>query len=353
MGDKKTSGKLRNRTPISCASCRRKKIRCDRQVPCGPCLARGEADTCHFEGGLPSESNMYLRNRIMELEDQIAFLRKQQARSSSSSGSPFTGAGSSSNDAALDREVQEATASFSMLKVKNLHETKFFGPTSWARVFSPFISRDLDLRSVHSQLKNDLSLIKKTRVPKRHTYVPFSCMEGAGDLNDILKWVPPRVISDILLYRYKKHVDALFHIAHWPTMDASYEQIWTDQVAAVTLSWWALYFALLAVAVHTYSDTEEGFELIKSAFPGHDNVGSLFHTLLCRTEKCLVSAQFMQKGSPYALVALLMLSLVVDGDTYQWALMGFVIQLSKLMGKHRDPSMFADKLGVKGLELSR
>ena len=39
----------RNRQPLSCATCRKRKVRCDRTIPCGPCKRHGMADSCCFE----------------------------------------------------------------------------------------------------------------------------------------------------------------------------------------------------------------------------------------------------------------------------------------------------------------
>ena len=118
--------KHRHRTPISCSQCRRRKIRCDRQFPCGPCLARDAADSCQYEGGPPTESNVYLRQRIIELEDQVLFLQKQIGNhrnspiASSSSGNP-------GDTEPVDRELLAATAAFGSLKIGTNNETRFFG----------------------------------------------------------------------------------------------------------------------------------------------------------------------------------------------------------------------------------
>ena len=38
----------RNRQPISCASCRARKAKCDRQQPCGACTKRGDTSSCEY-----------------------------------------------------------------------------------------------------------------------------------------------------------------------------------------------------------------------------------------------------------------------------------------------------------------
>lgn len=43
----------RNRTAVSCTSCRSRKLKCDRQHPCGACSRRGNAGGCHYSASAP------------------------------------------------------------------------------------------------------------------------------------------------------------------------------------------------------------------------------------------------------------------------------------------------------------
>ncbi|CEL56223.1 putative transcriptional regulatory protein C1F7,11c OS=Schizosaccharomyces pombe (strain 972 / ATCC 24843) GN=SPAC1F7.11c PE=4 SV=1 [Rhizoctonia solani AG-1 IB] len=47
--------KRRRRQALSCTECKRRKIKCDRQHPCGPCVRRTEADKCHWNVVEPSD----------------------------------------------------------------------------------------------------------------------------------------------------------------------------------------------------------------------------------------------------------------------------------------------------------
>ncbi|GAA5830301.1 hypothetical protein JCM11251_001298 [Rhodosporidiobolus azoricus] len=42
----------RNRKPVSCAQCRRRKLKCDRGYPCGACRDRQEGHLCEWEGAI-------------------------------------------------------------------------------------------------------------------------------------------------------------------------------------------------------------------------------------------------------------------------------------------------------------
>ncbi|QRV88596.1 Fungal specific transcription factor domain [Ceratobasidium sp. AG-Ba] len=47
--------KRRRRQALSCTECKRRKIKCDRQHPCGPCARRSEADKCHWNVVEPAD----------------------------------------------------------------------------------------------------------------------------------------------------------------------------------------------------------------------------------------------------------------------------------------------------------
>ncbi|PWN24038.1 hypothetical protein BCV69DRAFT_265484 [Microstroma glucosiphilum] len=74
VGNKKE--RKRKRIHYSCAECHRRKHKCDRQYPCGPCLERGLGDSCRpFENG--DEHGDY-RDRITRLEDIVEALATAQ-----------------------------------------------------------------------------------------------------------------------------------------------------------------------------------------------------------------------------------------------------------------------------------
>ncbi|KZV82711.1 hypothetical protein EXIGLDRAFT_843477 [Exidia glandulosa HHB12029] len=88
------------RGPLSCAECRRLKLKCDRVWPCGPCQRRGCSAICPDGSLIPGKSNRFiladtkqlherieeLSNRIRELEDA---LKASHAGNGSSSPHPL------------------------------------------------------------------------------------------------------------------------------------------------------------------------------------------------------------------------------------------------------------------------
>ncbi|KDN49964.1 hypothetical protein RSAG8_01300, partial [Rhizoctonia solani AG-8 WAC10335] len=58
--------KKRKRMHYACVECNRRKHKCDRKIPCGPCTQRGISDSCRpFEDG---DEHGDLRERLARVE---------------------------------------------------------------------------------------------------------------------------------------------------------------------------------------------------------------------------------------------------------------------------------------------
>lgn len=72
--------KKRRRQALSCTECKRRKIKCDRAQPCGPCSRRGEANKCQWNIVEPTDKYVTraeydeLKYRFDNLEASIARL---------------------------------------------------------------------------------------------------------------------------------------------------------------------------------------------------------------------------------------------------------------------------------------
>ncbi|KAH8997101.1 hypothetical protein EDB86DRAFT_2803568, partial [Lactarius hatsudake] len=137
----------RNRGEISCAECRRLKIKCDKQIPCQSCQRRGCASLCpngHLSTGqgtrfvIAATDYLYRRidrmsDRIRELEDALAVLQGSR----SSDPHPLLCEGSLVDTAKFDEQPQESedegadevTKSFGTLTVSDHGLSRFFGST--------------------------------------------------------------------------------------------------------------------------------------------------------------------------------------------------------------------------------
>ncbi|KAL6298623.1 hypothetical protein BKA93DRAFT_45072 [Sparassis latifolia] len=73
--------KKRRRQALSCTECKRRKIKCDRAQPCGPCARRGEHLKCQWHIIEPMEKYVTrteydeLKSRVYELEALVSRMR--------------------------------------------------------------------------------------------------------------------------------------------------------------------------------------------------------------------------------------------------------------------------------------
>jgi hypothetical protein len=81
----------RNRTQVSCTSCRRGKLKCDRQQPCSQCVQKGRASQCTFPMSA-RKPVVSLQNRLKHLESLVkdAMTAQNPAAQGAPSNSPDT-----------------------------------------------------------------------------------------------------------------------------------------------------------------------------------------------------------------------------------------------------------------------
>lgn len=72
--------KTRNRVPISCEHCRKRKQKCDRKKPCGNCVKNGLASSCRYaavqKGSSPNTPKVNLNNELIKLKLHINKLER-------------------------------------------------------------------------------------------------------------------------------------------------------------------------------------------------------------------------------------------------------------------------------------
>lgn len=93
-----TPPRKRKRVHYSCAECHRRKHRCDRNIPCQPCLDRGLGDQCRpFQDGDEFGDE---RDRLKRLEDLVEGLARAHATLADRFAAAMKGAGGSGNNLA-------------------------------------------------------------------------------------------------------------------------------------------------------------------------------------------------------------------------------------------------------------
>ncbi|BGP47966.1 hypothetical protein JCM10450v2_003835 [Rhodotorula kratochvilovae] len=63
---------------LSCGECKRRKIKCDRKIPCSSCLKRGDADACNWEDAKiePEKQPFALATEVDEMRARLSLLER-------------------------------------------------------------------------------------------------------------------------------------------------------------------------------------------------------------------------------------------------------------------------------------
>ncbi|TIB76480.1 hypothetical protein E3Q23_01853 [Wallemia mellicola] len=276
--------KTRNRQALSCTECKRRKIKCDRQQPCGACTKRHEEHKCVWE-----EKKVIKPRTNHPYSDQVAYLQEQLAETQSclrglasflrSSGIPVPNnmfdnmsrlsppsSAFRMND--LDLEDEETAAAFTLE-----------GIAMGRRPDDNFNDEAALLRRKRTDSVNSLSrrTVKDTPAPfsggnsaplycdppsvttslDQNAGFPFTPkpQESMFMTKGILQYLPNKAKADVLITFYLQHLEWLHKPLHVPTFISEYNQYWQDMSIGfatdnIDPKWMSLYASVLCVSTH-------------------------------------------------------------------------------------------------------
>ncbi|TBU24177.1 hypothetical protein BD311DRAFT_672335 [Dichomitus squalens] len=227
----------RSRGEISCAECRRLKIRCDKTIPCQSCQRRGCAALCPNgplatgQGTrfvLAATEHLHRRiakmsERIHQLEDALAILQAK----SSNEPHPLLSDGLSKNknidsdDDMLAPEQPTAASgdvvsAFGMLSMSDHGVSRFFGPTGGTEVSC--LQSDSDVPSSPSNGSRSPESLRGSKTPplpgeitRFSNAFPFTPMGPPHHVYELIEGhLPPYPRACELLESYVSHAAWLF-----------------------------------------------------------------------------------------------------------------------------------------------
>ncbi|KIV84956.1 hypothetical protein PV11_00701 [Exophiala sideris] len=376
----------RNRIPLSCAPCRHRKLKCNRQQPCDNCTKRGDSASCAYAAPAAkkkgsqnhSSSNSTpddMQNRIDRLEGLVLSLMTNGAQAVGpaaaqqvlSTGTSTVGSGSLGPN--LDNELDETnmmdddddnqeaesetdgvTKSFGILKVDAERQKTFYvGEAHWAALLSEI-----------GEVKNYFTAHKKEyeaqieKVEQARKSMGTDVGSGPALLfgstippsrADILAQIPSRYMSDILIGRYFNTFDPATHILHGPTFQRHYNTHWADPSKS-SIVWVAMLFSMMRLAMLSYG--REGDE--PPEFRGKcQDLAANFRTQMAH---CLIIADYTKPHN--FIIETLIFHLHAeytsnrDAEASVWVLVGMIARLAMRMGYHRDAKLFPNLTPFQG-----
>ncbi|KAJ5090868.1 hypothetical protein N7532_009552 [Penicillium argentinense] len=370
----------RRRPALSCEQCRRRKVRCDREMPCGPCKkAYGSMDCSYvYEGkaALESRRNGFRASgyesppsvgaqagphdgahrspdgaRMAQMESTIRALqdRVQSLEQSAQSGSSqsqrvgdmtrFDGVDDRIGQRFDDRrdEIEQPQTLIAPLapRLKGTGEkTKLFGTTHWAIVFQQFRllrqvrstamsveGKENDIGKLHKEIRSMRRLIKGRQAPRLVDPTP-------GLLNDL----PSREVCDDLVHHYLRTLELVYRVLHVPVFYEEYDRFWENR-SSVTNGFMFKLLLILAIGSVFYCRPGPANEL---GIPVRRWVYAAQWWLTGPFDKETDNLEGLQVN---CLLLLCRQAYAIDKEA-SWASAGTLVRLAIRQGLHRDPKNF-------------
>ncbi|KAF2107497.1 hypothetical protein BDV96DRAFT_606350 [Lophiotrema nucula] len=248
--DIKVPRKRKRRAVLSCNDCRRRKLKCDRELPCNRCIQGSVADKCAYgleEGSvhsseappsktkgrvhqerLPGENLIAFKatetphqNRIEQLQDRIASL---EALLKSRPAAPKESAAGESNSTEEEKEVPYVSSNLVGLFKGRDYRTFSYGPTSPVTIVVNFPELRPFMKSIYpdstlERLTSDIKVLEDRARKGGAT----SRVLSVRSLRELL---PDRITVDVLVNRYIESFETTYRILHIPTFWAEYQRFW-------------------------------------------------------------------------------------------------------------------------------
>ncbi|RJE21593.1 MAPEG family [Aspergillus sclerotialis] len=374
----------RRRRPLSCIVCRRRKLKCDRSLPCAQCIKSKTADSCTYAGpragptsntrssGTPPRSRLQtptpsnrttapagglyvfdsrhkslpnqgsksghsnelqeLRSRVQNLENALSV--------QGTIPTPETLGGSGSTNiwsrlAPEDEVIRDLIDAMPEKYARGRNSrTRVVGRSDWTLSMSFF--RDIQTfmkRHIKSGCKNSKDkaikqfkseIWSRERLSHQRAY-----QEQSFELEEL---VPPREMTDELLSLYLRTFETTYRVLHIPTFLKEYEAYWsgsqpTDMVFLAKL------LALMAASSCFYNQETK----INGKKSLHETA-----TGWTMAVQSWIASVFVSPSVDFHMLqikCLLMIAgraITADGDVI-WVSAGSLVRSALAMGMHRDP----------------
>ncbi|KAI8958197.1 hypothetical protein F5Y11DRAFT_360218 [Daldinia sp. FL1419] len=331
----------RDKPQLSCNSCRRRKVKCDRQQPCRTCSLRGLAASCAYPPDVTSrpsdrDGHSTVQNRIRELEGLVHALMQRAASKNSSNAQALP-------EAAEDSPDSEAGASGEPPNGGTLTDSpagvSYVDGAHWTALLDSISElKDYFQDGAESgpNYQHSLQTIHDYGPSPLLLYGRFS----QTTKEEILSVLPARSVADSLISKFFSSIDLTPALLHSGQFIRQYNQFWEDPFSA-PIMWIGLLFAIMcfsSMLLQRYGDHDPG------ALPP-----SVENTLLVRSYRekvvqCLTLGKYTRGGENVLQTLILYVGiehfLQEDTDFGTHLLLSMIPNIAMRMGYHRDPKNF-------------
>ncbi|MCJ1307593.1 hypothetical protein MMC25_001240 [Agyrium rufum] len=387
----------RRRLPLSCRTCKARKLKCDRELPCTRCVKSYRANSCVYDSravsthpdndyrhdrvssgqgqgietprslehpntALPNRPNQAplqeypgydaQQRRITELESQVLDLQNSLTRKEYSS---FT-AGSGDSASKVLPHVRGSWSAFPeqdhqraervLLRGRDF-KTKYYGsshPSSVLRQFtelSRFMKDIVSRYPIIERVEDDLESMKKHILNRQIT----TKIDGTF----LLALLPVRSIVDQIIETYLANFETTYRVLHVPSFRISYAEFWADPQASPEDSV-VIILLLMSIAHCLPHGKESVFESSSSARRNEviDWIQLCEEWSRQQTQKRLTLATFQIQ---------ILLFMAKRMNTIKkkrtWTVAGYLLRFTMAAGLHRDPSVIQKQTSAFDKEMRR
>ncbi|GME31802.1 uncharacterized protein LTHEOB_1867 [Neofusicoccum parvum] len=324
----------RDKPQLSCTLCRRRKLKCDRNQPCGTCSNRGLSYSCTYVSSTPSainrvsQSRRYpqaspgMQDRINQLEGLVVTLMNSvNVKPSPTPALPT----------ALNAQDTELSDSFGRISLEN-DETRYVSGDHWIAILDG-IAELKDHFEDNNARPGSSHFPESSQDESDGPRLLFGCNSHATK-ESILSLIPPRPVADRLVSKYFNAMDIASSMIHGPTFLKDYEKFWLNP-SETPLMWLGLLYALMALGTHIQQRESSPLQVLSD----HQKVLDAYKE---KVVQCLILGKYT-KVVPHTIETLLLyfsLEHLPAADTRvdNWVLAGIIVRVAMRQGYHRDPS---------------
>ncbi|KAK0733009.1 hypothetical protein B0T26DRAFT_622480, partial [Lasiosphaeria miniovina] len=326
----------RNRERRSCCECRRRKLKCDRGLPCGSCVRRSDAGSCTYQQ-FAAELDDGNHGRHAQSEARLKRLEQLIMRLAAQAGAPTPHSIELCPSAPLPGEQSTGSASSSRTSNRELptesaperaeDEPIYSGSTHWSAMLEDI----QQLRCSTAQLNRSPSPNYPTVEPGDRNSSIISMLfrpSTTASLEGVLTfYLPPRQDVDRLISAYFRSKTISAPFIHGGQFRRQYEAFWQNQTATPPL-WIAILFSICHISANT-------LVVGKGALNGDSRFA-------VAAAHCLVLGEYF-RPKRFAVEGLLIFcqaqSLTsVSAPPDIGVLAGLLMRIATSMGYHRDPT---------------
>ncbi|KXN81523.1 hypothetical protein AN958_04460 [Leucoagaricus sp. SymC.cos] len=362
-GDTQLKKRRKGATRLSCAECRRLKLRCDRAVPCSSCVKRGCGAICPDGSLTTGQGNRFvlastqelhekiteLANRVRQLEDALRSSHSQLSNephpllsdellkvkaplqrepAALRNGSAFTVKEEETNPDVVD--------AFGSLQINMSGKSRYYGHIANSWYFLQNEEEEAESEHDDETLVN-LQAILPAEILKRASMFPISTL-AQGDnnsLQSLLWYLPSPGTAYELRTIYYTHAAWMYNPISMDTFDTQVHSTFyhsgTNQLADESALPHKLSLLFMVLAIGS---------LMNTSLPAYNLEAEKYHQL---ARAALFHTSIFDTPTLHAVQALYLMTFYLfladrhgTASGARWAIMGIAVKVGQSIGLHRD-----------------